>query len=660
MDSDTNCPEESVITSILAGQLEAEEEAEVAAHIEGCTRCQELLESLAGLDDGLAGKLKDLDSDANHVPHALMRRLAEDMGIATDSGAVDQDDVPREEIDLSFLEHSEEGRLGKLGSYEITEIVGQGGMGMVLRGYDARLNRCIAIKVLASEEPAYNASFHLDGRNDLLSTVHPGVNHIHRLHMVPHSDDGYPFFSKNVDSPDRTVAEHVLWYGGSVWIAVNGGKELEIEQVGELPESFQLTGFTVIGVEEARPIRKTDLPLGELKHLRRLVLKGPIQRCNEILLDLPASRNLEEVVLANTPTTDTGLAQLNNSPVLKSVDLSFTRVTNRGLAELGECPSLRRLCLAGTQISDGGAEHLGELERIEYLDLSGAELSNNALGAVCKLTNLQELKLDYTAVDDAALEQLVHSQNLLNLSLSGTGVSDSGMVQLAELKNLDQLSVIGTRVSKKGIQALRERLPECTVVHSTDSPVDILELITSGQPTMDGLYELDGDSLLMSATDGLSYFSLPCTPPDEYLLQFDGEFVSGNKVLHFGLVSAGRSFLIACPTVILGRCITGLERIDTRRVDFNETTDPWKPFTPSNTAFSLSASVVKDRIAVTFNDQSIVDWSGDPKRLTKYTTLQPDGLSIAPHSGTVRIERIELWPIVRTGGDRQTGTGMDR
>jgi Protein kinase domain len=43
------------------------------------------------------------------------------------------------------------GQIGTLGPYEITEVVGRGGMGIVLKGFDPRLHRFVAVKVLAPE-----------------------------------------------------------------------------------------------------------------------------------------------------------------------------------------------------------------------------------------------------------------------------------------------------------------------------------------------------------------------------------------------------------------------------------------------------------------------------------------------------------------------------
>jgi eukaryotic-like serine/threonine-protein kinase len=49
----------------------------------------------------------------------------------------------------AFLSPSETaGSLGRLGSYEVLSVIGQGGMGAVLRARDERLQRTVAIKVL--------------------------------------------------------------------------------------------------------------------------------------------------------------------------------------------------------------------------------------------------------------------------------------------------------------------------------------------------------------------------------------------------------------------------------------------------------------------------------------------------------------------------------
>jgi serine/threonine protein kinase len=67
-----------------------------------------------------------------------------------------QAEAGEEKVSLSFLKPSQKaGSLGRLDHYEVCELIGQGGMGIVLKAFDEKLHRVVAVKVMA---PALAAS----------------------------------------------------------------------------------------------------------------------------------------------------------------------------------------------------------------------------------------------------------------------------------------------------------------------------------------------------------------------------------------------------------------------------------------------------------------------------------------------------------------------
>lgn len=93
---------------------------------------------------------------------------------------------------MSFLSRSDKpGSIGRLGTYEVYEVIGRGGMGIVLRGLDPKLNRIVAIKVLAPEFAA-NAMARKRFLREAQAAAAVSHDHVVTIHAVD-DDIAVPF-----------------------------------------------------------------------------------------------------------------------------------------------------------------------------------------------------------------------------------------------------------------------------------------------------------------------------------------------------------------------------------------------------------------------------------------------------------------------------------
>jgi len=131
------------LRELLDDKLPQESQDELAKHLNSCADCRKELESLA------AGP--QWWSDAQQL-------LSTEVNLKNSTSA---DNVSKSSINLipnatssrlNFLSPSDDPtKLGRLGPYEIVKVIGRGGMGIVLKGFDSALNRYVAIKVLAPQ-----------------------------------------------------------------------------------------------------------------------------------------------------------------------------------------------------------------------------------------------------------------------------------------------------------------------------------------------------------------------------------------------------------------------------------------------------------------------------------------------------------------------------
>lgn len=130
------------LRGLVEGGLSTKERKDREQHLSTCQKCREELENIAGDDSWWSGvkeylKPGDLDPPSGSVS---------EWGIDSDPTRISEHSA----IDLTFLGPTDDpAMLGRLAGYEIAGVIGQGGMGLVLKGFDSALNRYCAIKVLA-------------------------------------------------------------------------------------------------------------------------------------------------------------------------------------------------------------------------------------------------------------------------------------------------------------------------------------------------------------------------------------------------------------------------------------------------------------------------------------------------------------------------------
>lgn len=157
------------------------------------------LNETCGNDPALRQRVETLlqsHADAGgFLEKSVPERLSERIGDAEAPGATESEaPANRGEEKLAFLDPSDNpDSLGRLSHYEVLEIIGLGGMGIVLRAFDEKLHRVVAIKVMAAQL-ATNATARKRFQREAQAAAAVSHDHLVTIHAVDETN-GLPYIA---------------------------------------------------------------------------------------------------------------------------------------------------------------------------------------------------------------------------------------------------------------------------------------------------------------------------------------------------------------------------------------------------------------------------------------------------------------------------------
>jgi len=210
------CPELEVLQQFSLGQLSHADAWPLHRHLIHCKLCTQTVNELKD-----AARLITSASMISEVralePSALVATVPA-MPAAPEAVSVPEPAVPSpapvsrsaglawKGIVEALRPAQQEGELGRLSDYRILQMVGAGGMGVVFKAEDTKLNRLVALKVMKPDQvsdPVAHQRFLTEGR----SAAGIESDHVVKIYQVG-EDNGLPFMAMQFlegESLDRLI-----------------------------------------------------------------------------------------------------------------------------------------------------------------------------------------------------------------------------------------------------------------------------------------------------------------------------------------------------------------------------------------------------------------------------------------------------------------------
>jgi len=168
-DQQQSCTRPDRSLELLHGRLSSVEQTELESHLDACQCCRTRLEQTAADREGWGEASQLLGSDPWRSSISEKHESASNISLQI------------QQVLQLLLPTDDPQMLGRIGGYEVSGVVGSGGMGVVLKAIDRSLDRIVAIKVLSPHLASSGAArrrFEREAKA-AAAVLHPNVIAIH-------------------------------------------------------------------------------------------------------------------------------------------------------------------------------------------------------------------------------------------------------------------------------------------------------------------------------------------------------------------------------------------------------------------------------------------------------------------------------------------------
>lgn len=240
-------------------------------------------------------------------------------------------------------------------------------------------------------------------------------------------------------------------------LANSDANDRVVSELSRIPhlQSLDLSGTQVTG--------GSATAFGSMPELTELSLMG--SAADDQVVAALATLPIRKLDLSKSRITNASLPLLLKISTLESLNVSFCRVTGDGFKGFGKT-DIKDLNVGETAFGIEGFKAIKGMKSLEKLNVYATGLVQHKDCNVFKtFPNLKTLNAGKNGIGDPGMTVFFKGhKSLEELDLHhNKGITDNGLAALVGIKTLKLLDVTGTSCGAAGRQALKQKLPECTI-----------------------------------------------------------------------------------------------------------------------------------------------------------------------------------------------------